>query len=264
MKRRPSILVAVAAAVVFLTSAMVLAQAHRGGQAGREERIRVQRLMALSNQLRPFYRYELMHARTACKLTREQLRTMRPELDAAYDRAIVRINAARREGPKSASGEGTDYAATIREEVLAVVHRHATPELRSACRDDLRLGEEGRREAAIDFLVATIDRELLLSGRQREQIAGSLASQWDVRWYDTLELALGGHRVIPDVPDRLLAPHLSSSQQDAWRRLPKSRNRLWGVAIDQGGGPEMELELGADPKIMDRPVQAYGQPKSAP
>jgi hypothetical protein len=261
MKRLPSIPAVVAAAVVFLTAAMALAQAHRGGPAGVEERMRVQRLTTLSNQLRPFYRYELMHARTACNLTREQLRQMRPELDAAYDRAITRIDAARREGPKSASGEGIDYTAPIREEVLAVVSRHATPEQLSACRDDLRRGEEGRREAAIDFLIATIDRELLLSGRQREQIAGSLASEWDVRWYDVLELALGGHQVFPDVPDRLLTPHLSPSQRDAWNRLKKSRTRLWGVAIDQGGGPDMELELGADPKTLDRPVRAYGVPE---
>ena len=141
--------------------------------------------------------------------------------------------------------------------------RHATPEQVSACRDDLRLAEAGRREAAIDFLVATIDRELLLSGRQREQIAGALASGWDARWYDALELALGGHQVVPDVPDRLLTPHLSPSQRDAWRRLPKSRNRLWGVAIDQGGGPEMELELGVDPKTLERPARAYGVPGTA-
>lgn len=262
MKRLPPIASTVVAAVFFLTSAMVLAQARRGGPAGREERMRIQRFQALSNQLRSFYRYELMHARTACKLTREQLRTIRPELDAAYDRAIARIDASRHEGPKSgSSGEDTDYRAMIRDEVLAVVHRHATPERVSAYRDDLRLGEAGRREAAIDFLIAAIDRELLLGGRQREQIAGSLASGWDVRWYDVLELALGGHRVIPDVPDRLVAPHLSPSQRDAWRRLPKSRDRLWGVAIDQGGGPEMELELGADPKNMDRPGRAYGMPE---
>ncbi len=224
--------------------------------------------LALSNQLRPFYRYELMHARTACNLTRDQLRTMRPELDAAYDRAIARttaVDAARSGGLEidRRRGDSTYTAATSGRRSCPSSQRHATPEQLSACRDDLRLGEEGRQEAAIEFLVATIDRELLLSGRQREQIAGSLASRWDVRWYDTLELALGGHRVIPDVPDRLLTPHLSPSQQDAWRRLPKSRNRLWGVAIDQGGGPEMELELGADPKTMDRPVRAYGVPGAA-
>ena len=156
---------------------MVLAQAHRGGAAGREERMRVQRLQALANQLRPFYRYELMHTRTACNLTREQLRKMRPELDAAYERAIARIDAARGEGSRTEAGEGTDYMAAIREEVLAVVNRHATPEQLSACRDDLRRGEAGRREAAIDMVVATIDRELLLSNRQRKQIAGSLAAR---------------------------------------------------------------------------------------
>jgi hypothetical protein len=264
MKRLPSISATVAAAVILLTSAMVLAQAQRGGQAGREERMRLQRLRALANQLRPFYRYELMHARTACKLTREQLRAIRPELDAAYDRAIARIDASRREGQGSASsGEGIDYTARIRENVLAVVSRHATAEQLSACRDDLQLAETGRREAAIDFLIAAIDRELLLGGRQREQIAGALASGWDVRWYDVLELALGGHQVYPDVPDRLIVPHLSPSQRDAWHRLPKSRRHLWGVAIDQGGGPEMELELGEDPKTLERPVRAYGTPLPA-
>ena len=75
----------------------------------------------LSNQLRPFYRYELMHVRTACGLSKEQLQKIRPESDAAYGEAIARLDAARIESPRSTGDDEPDYQEAIRKAVHSVV-----------------------------------------------------------------------------------------------------------------------------------------------
>ena len=268
-----SILASGAAMVGFLTSAMVLAQvqtvdAPRGKRAKLSVQVprepaaqpvitnetrrianEMRRLRQLSKQLQPFYRYELMHARTICGLKKEQLHKMRPDLDAAYGRAIATIAAANDEALRSSTAEDIDYSAAIRQAVRSVVERHVTPEQKTACDDDLRLRQASRKEAGVDFLVATIDRELLLTDRQRRQIAESLSTHWDDRWCDALEFVLGSQTAIPRIPDRLVTDYLSATQQETWRRIPRFTNRLWGVNIDHGGDDAQEAELGGDAKV---------------
>src|SRR5689334_22089233 len=131
MRCLPTILASGAATAVLLTSTVGLAQVERvrvreleRDRADRviieerarqaveraradglivEEKARVvvprQRLRTTANQLRPYYRYELMHMRTACGLTKEQLREIRPDADAAYEEAIGQIIAGAPGGP---------------------------------------------------------------------------------------------------------------------------------------------------------------------
>ena len=109
MKRFPPIPAVVAVAVVFLTAAMVFAHPRRGVPAGGDERVRIRRLPGPVEPA-PAVLSIRAHARPdRCNLSREQLRTMRPELDAAYDRAIARIHASAARARIRVSGEDTDY-----------------------------------------------------------------------------------------------------------------------------------------------------------
>jgi hypothetical protein len=266
MRRLPSILASGAAAIVLLASATALAQQGLGQGQGdafteamkaREAyaRARPQSLRAMANQLRPFYRYELMHARTACGLTKEQLRKIRPEADTAYEEAIDGLYTASVEGRKWYSGVETDYHGAIRRAVFSVVERHVSREQWAALQADLRARAVGRKEAGVPLLVAMLDRELLLTEPQRQQIAESLSAHWDDRWCDALEAAFAQQSRCPEVPDPLVAPYLSEAQQDTWRRVPRIGGRLWGVAIDHGGDPAMEQELGGDGKSSRTPTR---------
>ena len=266
MSHLPSILATGAAAVGLLTSAMVVAQVRRPDPADirarawqAAHRAEQQRRLNLANQLRPFYRYELMHARAACGLGKEELRKIRPDADAAYQRAIDRLDALGIDARRSRSGLEPDYHEAIRDTVFSVVERHVKPEQRAALQADTRSREAARKEAGVDLLVAVLDRELLLTEPQRRRIAESLAAHWDDRWRDALELAVGGSNVIPKVPDRVVTPYLSPAQQETWYHLSRFQGQLWGVSIDHGGDPDMERELGAEPKaippIRRRPIQ---------
>jgi hypothetical protein len=230
------------AAVVLSTPATGLAQVGRVGPAEvlrRAERDEQQSRGGLSNQLRPFYRFELMHARTACGLGKEELQKLRPDADAAYQQAINRLDAARR------SGLEPDYHEVIRDAVFSVLERHVSPERMAALRADLHLREAARKEAAVDMLVAVLDRQLLLTERQRRQIVDSLSAGWDDRWCDAVEVATGGNVVIPNVPDRLVTPFLSDAQRETWSHLTRQWGRLWAVNIDHGDDLAVDQDLGA-------------------
>jgi hypothetical protein len=256
MRRTISIL-AFGAAAVWLGCAMAFAQQVRVQgddhdpnvvQAKLREqaaRARQRSVLGLSNQLRPFYRYELMHVRTACGLSKEQLQKIRPEADAAYDEAIARLEATRTESPRSTGDDEPDYHEVIRKAVHSVVRRHVSREQWDALQADLRLRAASRKEAGTDMLVAVLDRDLFLTGQQRREIAESVSAHWDDRFFDPLEVAFNDQSRCPKIPDELVAPFLSEAQREAWRRIPRLQGRLWGVTIDHGGGPDMERELGA-------------------
>lgn len=255
MRRLPALLASCAAAACWLTAAAALAQPVQvqGEGAGvvrlqvREQAAAIARqrsLHGMANQLRPFYRYELMHARTACKLTKEQLQRIRPEADAAYEAAIAGLQNGN-EASRSPDGEEPDYRKDIHEAVFFVVVRHASREQAAALEADLRRRAASRKEAGVPLLVAVLDRQLLLTGQQREEIARSLSAHWDDRWCDGLEAAFTMGSRWPAVPDGLVVPYLSATQQECWRQIPRIRGRLWGVVIDHGGDAAMEQELGA-------------------
>jgi hypothetical protein len=260
MKCLPTILASGAVIAILLCSAVGLAQVERvrvrelefspDGRIMVERQPRAavprQRLRSTSNQLRPYYRYELMHIRAACGLTREQLREIRPETDVAYEDAIERIIADGQGGPRPREGSEVDYLGVIHEVVWGVVKGHLTLSQRAAYEEDLRLRHTSRKEAGVDLLVAVIDRELLLTERQRHEIGASIAAHWDDQWCDAAEAAFSHRSRRPGLSDPLVTPYLSTAQQATWHQMPRFEGRLWGVTIDHGGGPAMEQDLGAD------------------
>ena len=284
MRHTVSIL-AYVAAVVWLGSAVGLAQEARRQENDpdlarakqREQAIRARRrsVGGLANQLRPFYRYELMHARTACGLTREQFQKIRPEADTAYEDAIAGLYVAVVKARETPDRAEPDYRNAIRAAVSTVVTRHVGREQWAALQADRLRRAASRKEAGVPLLVAIIDRQLLLTGRQRQRIAESLSANWDDRWCDALEAVFTMGTRWPDIPDPLVVPFLSANQQETWRQVPRLRGLLWGVVIDHGGDPAMEQELGAveergqmtsRPRIGDAPAAAplVRQPRALP
>ena len=144
-----------------------------------------------------------MSVRTACRLTAEQFRSIRPETDAAFDEAIARLSEAQQNqppGPLRVRSADLDYETVIREAVFSVARRHVPAERWAAFQEDLARREANRKQAGVEFLVATLDRDLQLTGRQRDQLTQSLSAHWDNRWYSALEVTLGGNPCVPRDP----------------------------------------------------------------
>ncbi len=140
-----------------------------------------------------------------------------------------------------------DYETIIRELVFSAAKRHVPAERWAAFQQEVARREASRKEAGVEFLVATLDRELQLTDRQRDQLMKSLSSNWDSLWYAALELTLAGRPCVPRIPDDLVIPYLSETQRAIWGRMYKFEGPLWGVALDHGGEPDLEEALGARP-----------------
>src|SRR5262249_23092745 len=150
------------------------------------------------------------------------------------------LEGARQEAPRPAAHFDLDYQEAIRQAVHSVVERRVSREQWAALRADLRLRAASREEAGIDLLVAVLDRDLFLTGEQRQAIAGSVAAHWEDRFLDPLEVAFNDESRCPKIPDELVNPYLTAAQREAWGRIPRLQGRLWGVTIDHGGDPAME------------------------
>src|SRR5262249_7183874 len=160
--------------------------------------------------------------------------------DKAYEEAIIELEGARAVSELTPGDDEPDYQEAICQAVHSVVRRHVGGAQWDALQADLRARASSRKEVGIDMLVAVIDRALLLTARQRREIAGSISAHWEDRFLDPLEVAFIDQSRCPKIPDELIASSLSAAQQETWSRLPRLQGRLWGVTIDHGGGPAIE------------------------
>ncbi len=81
-------------------------------------------------------------------------------------------------------------------------------------------------------LLVTLDGELFLTPKQREELCTDLSQNWDDAWTVSLALTSTNERgLIVAVPDELIMPHLDPLQRLLWRRLPKTGKLI--CALDQ-------------------------------
>ena len=262
MKRLPSIPAAVAAAVVFLTSAMGFAQEPDRGGTGRATR----RGCGSSGSGPVEPAPAVLSIRAHARPDRLQADQGTAPHDAAGARRRVRPGDRpdRRvppRGPEIARpARRTDYTAAIREEVLAVVHRHATPEQLSACRDDLRLaggGPPGSR----DRFPRRHDRPGAApragGSASRSPVAGLGVGCPLVRRPRAGPRGTTGHPGRPrSAPDAASEPEPAGSLASPAeiQESPLGRRHRSGRRPGDGAG------AGRDPKTWSRPVRAYGVP----
>jgi hypothetical protein len=80
---------------------------------------------------------------------------------------------------------------------------------------DQRKNDQTR--AAVDNVVAKIDRDLTLSAEQREKIVEALIANWSPAWGQQFEIFLQqGGQFAPNLPPKLVTPHLNPIQKKIW------------------------------------------------
>jgi hypothetical protein len=203
-----------------------------------------------TNQLLPVFKKELLHARTVCRLTSEELARIRPEADQIFDQVIDQcVEAAQTSTPGKARTRSAMAPAPglIQSGVLAVVMRHVSPERLESYRLNLERRAANQKQAAMRYLLATLDRELLLSAQQRDKLTESLSSHWDDAWCHAMALNLMGNACIPDIPDELVIAYLSDPQKTSWLGLERNVGGFWVQEIDTMFDPALEKELGGKP-----------------
>jgi hypothetical protein len=93
---------------------------------------------------------------------------------------------------------------------------------------DQRLAD--RRQASIDNVVARLDRDLILSAKQREQIAGKLRENWKDAWSPSPIQFMQMDQWYPNIPDQYIVEFLEPEQKTIWKT---NRNQNRGVVFGQ-------------------------------
>ena len=171
--------------------------------------------------VQPFLWRELEFIRLTCDLAPAQ----RPKIRAAGDAIVKRVSRRVVQGQEGRTP--TLAAQEVRTQLAAALRTELTPQQLAAFQAAGAQRAEGEKQTAILVAVAGIDAALFLTHEQRGQIVHDLAQNWDDQWMSWLEMWRYGGRYYPQIPDKLLTPHLTAEQRAVWSGLRKVNMNAW-------------------------------------
>lgn len=172
--------------------------------------------------VRPLLQRELDFVSRTCQATPRQL-------DQLQDAAWKQIGDALADWQTDDGTPAPSYSREIvQEEVRNAVRTTLSPVQIARYEAEVTSRKAFRNLACARSLLVTLDGELFLTTRQRDELCADLAQNWDEAWTATIALTSTNDRgVIPAVPDELILPHLDPLQRLLWRRLPKTGKINW-------------------------------------
>jgi hypothetical protein len=173
-------------------------------------------------QVRPLLQLELDFVRRTCQPT--------PQQDEQLQKAGWRQVGEALENWQTDNGAPVpSYAReVVQDEVLSAVRITLSPAQVARYEAETAKRKAFRNLACARNLLVTLDGELFLTPKQREELNTDLSQNWDDAWTVSLALTSTNERgLIPAVPDELMMPHLDPLQRLLWRRLPKTGKLIW-------------------------------------
>jgi hypothetical protein len=178
------------------------------------ERFRAAGRPQLAVMLKPLIEAELLFVKKVCTPSKEELGQIRKDAEAYID--------------STSPGTVSTASNFVRASFHEVLDKHLSRAKAELYRAECEKRKTFERQACVHTLVAQLDRDLCLSTAQREAISKSLAAKWDDSWDALIELvAVEGTRLLPQIPDDLIEPHLESPQLEIWINLPKIGSMNW-------------------------------------
>lgn len=202
-------------------------------------------------QLRPIMASELGFVRLDCgDLTVEQRKTIKTAaLAGLKDAAKITADQQNRQQqgrPVARTKKPTEPRTIIREAIIKSMKETVGEEKMARYMDETNMRIAKRKQTAIIGLVARLDDQLYLTAEQRDKIAESISLKWQDGWEKWTQMARAwGDRYFPQVPDQLVAPHLSQEQKSVWRTLQKNDFNFWGNN-ENGQDPDADGWWGQD------------------
>jgi hypothetical protein len=103
-------------------------------------------------------------------------------------------------------------------------------------------------------LVAKVDRVLILTAEQRDQLTEVLQTNWNDAW-NQLQMLMYGEQYFPLMPDAKILPLLTATQKAVWRGIPKGQVHF-GFDLGMMHGIDVgEEEWGAEAKEPTKPAE---------
>jgi hypothetical protein len=219
-------------------------------QANRDAQIQ-----QFTQQFRPILRAEYHVLRIACALTPEQRKVIARAAEQVLHDAARKYGEAMHRPMTPAQRAALDSRRLIQEGLVAAVTAQLPPEQAARYQAQLARRNAGRNQLTVRNLVARLDRDLILSPEQRNQLIQSLSSHWDDSWGQSPETFLYDNNLLPSIPDQYVVPYLSETQKRIWRSTQKIQG-FFGRVVMFGGGMVMENDPVEDEELKEARLAA--------
>jgi hypothetical protein len=209
----------------------VVQQARQVQQMAVNEAQQLQQTRQYQAQLRA----ELNFARHACQATADEMRALRAELEK-MDKNVKNQpppNAAARKGMivqrqviRNGQVVQGDPLQLARDRLASAVKTCFSAEQAARFQEEVdQRTADGRRSAALN-LVARLDREMILSAKQRDEITESLLAHWNDAWCASLQMFMYNDQFFPTIPDAHVVKFLNENQKKIWATIPKNQGQM--------------------------------------
>jgi hypothetical protein len=154
----------------------------------------------------------------------------------------------------------------VRRSVARTVRTNLTAEQVARFEEETKERAADRQRAAVGYLVSRLDQDLNLSAEQREKLTESLAGNWNVTWDPQFDAMLRqpGAAFVPQLAERLVAPHLTPTQRKIWRASRENNQPNQGLLffnmINGPMGPGMMRGMGIAIDVPDDGDEDEDQP----
>jgi len=189
-------------------------------------------IQQFSQQGRPMMRSEVLLVHSLYHLSKDQLRVLAKGAEAALEQVAKEMAESQQGGMVRVAGRGqaarnSDWATKLQEVIAVDFKKHLSPEQFAGYQSEVEKRSAERKDIGLLFLVDALDRELLLSPKQRDQLIATLRPKWDEGWAMYLEYIMYGNKFFPQEVDRLVTPVLDETQKKVWQGAQKVSG-FWG------------------------------------
>jgi hypothetical protein len=193
-------------------------------------------------QFRPILGAEYHVVRVVCQLTLEERKTIAREAERALKDVARKYAEGMRRPMNMNDRAALEPRKMIQDGLLHTAKAHLQAAQVARYEEELSRRRAGRKQLAVRNLVARLDRDMVLTALQRDQIARSLSSHWDDSWGQSLEMFMHDYNFFPPIPDQHVAPFLKDPQKKIWRSTQRSQVFFGGFGMIGGVMAEDPLE----------------------
>lgn len=191
----------------------------------REEQIRKQQQAAIESQYKIMGKMmltsELGFIRATCDVPPEHRPRVKEAGEKSLDVSIKQLAEMQSRPNRGAFNNFPDPEDSLRDALQSALKEVLPSEEYAKYESESNKRKDVIKNTTIDLIVSRIDRQLWLSPKQRTDITEAIATQWKDSNESWMSIANYGNRMIPEIPDSLIVPHLTTRQKSAWNKAQK-------------------------------------------
>jgi hypothetical protein len=116
---------------------------------------------------------------------------------------------------------GTDPRDHLGRELLLSVKELLSPEQKKQYAEENRKRQDHLKRVTVLNLVVLLDKRLVLTAEQREQLIDSLTKNWKPSWAGALQHLSGSDSHMPRIEDKHVVKFLNAKQKTLWKGIQK-------------------------------------------